>query len=270
MLTLRAEVALNGLTPEDVDVEAIYGSVDADDQLSDVRGRVAEGRRVRRRVVPVRGRRAAAAHRVTGLYRARPAAGMTCWRLLRNWAWWPRHNRRRAQGAGPSGAERARMAVAARAGLVLVCRSSRLAFRSSTSDLAASVPPSGQFGSGGGSVGRIARSFAMFKASLRVLNTRKELVIFPVLSGIATLILAAGFLVPGLLASRHSLDNGDQLQPVSYVVLTMSPLPAVSSFSYVPASVKPIGSGHERRPLAPSPRLRAVMCTHLHCCGLEG
>ena len=58
----------------------------------------------------------------------------------------------------------------------------------------------------------------MFKASLRVLNTRKELVIFPILSGIATLILAAGFLVPGLLASRHSLDNGDQLQPVSYVV----------------------------------------------------
>jgi len=36
MLTLRAEVALNGLTPEDVDVEAIYGSVDADDQLSEV------------------------------------------------------------------------------------------------------------------------------------------------------------------------------------------------------------------------------------------
>ena len=36
MLTLRAEVALNGLTPDDVDVEAVYGSVDADDQLSEV------------------------------------------------------------------------------------------------------------------------------------------------------------------------------------------------------------------------------------------
>jgi hypothetical protein len=65
---------------------------------------------------------------------------------------------------------------------------------------------------------RIARSFEMFKASLRVLNTRKELVLFPVLSGAATLIVAAGFLVPGLLASRDSLDAGDKLQPASYVI----------------------------------------------------
>ena len=47
----------------------------------------------------------------------------------------------------------------------------------------------------------------MFKASLRVLNTSKELVLFTVQSGIATQILAAGFIVTGLLASRHSLDN---------------------------------------------------------------
>ena len=40
----------------------------------------------------------------------------------------------------------------------------------------------------------------MFKASLRVLSTRKELALFPVLSGIATLIVAAGFAVPALLA----------------------------------------------------------------------
>jgi hypothetical protein len=58
----------------------------------------------------------------------------------------------------------------------------------------------------------------MFKASLRVLNTRRELVLFPVLSGIATLIVAAGFLVPALLASRHSTDAGDGLQPISYVL----------------------------------------------------
>jgi starch phosphorylase len=32
-LTLRAEVALNGLTPPDVCVEAVYGSVDVDDRL---------------------------------------------------------------------------------------------------------------------------------------------------------------------------------------------------------------------------------------------
>ena len=35
VLTLRAEVTLNGLQPEDVDVEAVYGSVDGDDTLTD-------------------------------------------------------------------------------------------------------------------------------------------------------------------------------------------------------------------------------------------
>jgi hypothetical protein len=65
---------------------------------------------------------------------------------------------------------------------------------------------------------RIARSWAMFKASLRVLNTRRELVLFPVLSGIATLIVAAGFAVPALLASRHSTDAGNGLEPISYVL----------------------------------------------------
>jgi starch phosphorylase len=34
-LSLRAEVALNGLTPEDVQVEAVYGSVDVDDRLTE-------------------------------------------------------------------------------------------------------------------------------------------------------------------------------------------------------------------------------------------
>ena len=35
-LTLRAEVALGGLAPEDVSVEAVYGAADADDRLTDV------------------------------------------------------------------------------------------------------------------------------------------------------------------------------------------------------------------------------------------
>jgi hypothetical protein len=65
---------------------------------------------------------------------------------------------------------------------------------------------------------RIARSWAMFKASWRVLSTRKELALFPVLSGIATLIVAAGFAAPALLASRHSIDAGTGLRPVSYVL----------------------------------------------------
>jgi starch phosphorylase len=36
VLTLRAEVALNGLSPDDVSVQAVYGGVDADDRLTDV------------------------------------------------------------------------------------------------------------------------------------------------------------------------------------------------------------------------------------------
>ncbi|SOD73347.1 starch phosphorylase [Jatrophihabitans sp. GAS493] len=36
VLRLRAEVGLNGLAPEDVDVQAVYGSVDAEDRLVDV------------------------------------------------------------------------------------------------------------------------------------------------------------------------------------------------------------------------------------------
>ncbi|WP_375489152.1 alpha-glucan family phosphorylase [uncultured Jatrophihabitans sp.] len=35
-LTLRAEVALGGLAPDDVDVEAVYGGVDAEDRLTDI------------------------------------------------------------------------------------------------------------------------------------------------------------------------------------------------------------------------------------------
>jgi starch phosphorylase len=36
VLHLRAEVALNGLTPDDVDVSAVYGTADDEDRLSDV------------------------------------------------------------------------------------------------------------------------------------------------------------------------------------------------------------------------------------------
>jgi glycogen phosphorylase len=36
VLTLRAEVALNGLSPDDVDVEAVFGSVDTEDSLTDI------------------------------------------------------------------------------------------------------------------------------------------------------------------------------------------------------------------------------------------
>jgi starch phosphorylase len=35
-LTLRAEIALGGLQPDDVEVQAVYGTVDPDDRLADV------------------------------------------------------------------------------------------------------------------------------------------------------------------------------------------------------------------------------------------
>jgi starch phosphorylase len=35
-LHLRAEVALNGLSPAEVDVQAVYGGIDAEDRLVDV------------------------------------------------------------------------------------------------------------------------------------------------------------------------------------------------------------------------------------------
>jgi starch phosphorylase len=38
-LALRAEVALGGLTPDDVVVEVVYGAADADDRLTDVSAR---------------------------------------------------------------------------------------------------------------------------------------------------------------------------------------------------------------------------------------
>jgi starch phosphorylase len=41
-LMLRAEVALGGLTPDDVQVQAVYGTVDSDDRLTDVRTNVLE------------------------------------------------------------------------------------------------------------------------------------------------------------------------------------------------------------------------------------
>ena len=37
VLTLRTEITLNGLTPDDVDVQAVFGSVDVDDRLTDIR-----------------------------------------------------------------------------------------------------------------------------------------------------------------------------------------------------------------------------------------
>jgi hypothetical protein len=47
-------------------------------------------------------------------------------------------------------------------------------------------------------MGRFARSWQMFKASWRVLRSRKELAVFPVLAGVAELVVAIVFLTPAV------------------------------------------------------------------------
>lgn len=47
-------------------------------------------------------------------------------------------------------------------------------------------------------MGRFSRSWQMFKASWRVLRSRRELVVFPLLSGVASLFVAVVFLTPAL------------------------------------------------------------------------
>ena len=56
-------------------------------------------------------------------------------------------------------------------------------------------------------MGRFARSWQIFKASWRVLRSRKELAVFPLLSGLATLVVAASFLTPALFTIRDSASD---------------------------------------------------------------
>lgn len=58
---------------------------------------------------------------------------------------------------------------------------------------------------------RIARSFRLLRESLRVLRRDKELVLMPFLGGVASLLLAAGFLLPLFLAGRG--HPGERLSP---------------------------------------------------------
>ncbi len=63
--------------------------------------------------------------------------------------------------------------------------------------------------------GRISRSWTLVKASAAVLRSDKELLLFPVISAIATLLVAATFLVP-VLGLR--LFEGGQIGPLGAVV----------------------------------------------------
>ncbi|MFD8500585.1 DUF6159 family protein [Amycolatopsis sp. NPDC059657] len=69
-------------------------------------------------------------------------------------------------------------------------------------------------------MGRLARSLALFKASLSVLRSRKELVTFPVLSIVGGLLVAAVFLVPAVFVSRGTLEH-DRVAAGSWVLLAL-------------------------------------------------
>jgi hypothetical protein len=55
--------------------------------------------------------------------------------------------------------------------------------------------------------GRISNSFALVKASARVLQLDKELMVFPLMSGIATLLVIASFITPIFLVGPELFDS---------------------------------------------------------------
>ncbi|HET8764449.1 MAG TPA: DUF6159 family protein, partial [Rhodanobacter sp.] len=71
-------------------------------------------------------------------------------------------------------------------------------------------------------MGKFARSWALAKASMDVLRADKELLVFPLVSSIVTLVVAASFLLPVALAliGHHGGDfDGRRFAPGYYAVL---------------------------------------------------
>ncbi|MBD8881856.1 hypothetical protein IHE49_15320 [Rhodanobacter sp. 7MK24] len=70
--------------------------------------------------------------------------------------------------------------------------------------------------------GKFARSWALMKASAGVLRSDKSLLLFPLLSGLCSIVVAASFLVPVMLAlvGHHGGDlDGRRFAPGYYVML---------------------------------------------------
>lgn len=65
--------------------------------------------------------------------------------------------------------------------------------------------------------GRISNSFALVKASARVLQLDKELMVFPLMSGIATILVVASFIAPIFLIGPEMFD-GDSPSYSAYVL----------------------------------------------------
>lgn len=71
--------------------------------------------------------------------------------------------------------------------------------------------------------GKIARSWALLKASAAVLHSDKSLLLFPLLSGLCTLVVAASFLIPVGVMTMGSGLAGPEVQagmsPATYLLL---------------------------------------------------
>ena len=67
-------------------------------------------------------------------------------------------------------------------------------------------------------MGRFQNSLALAKASLRVLRDDKQLTLLPLLSGVATLIVAASFFIPAALIAHNGATGGFSMQPLDWVL----------------------------------------------------
>ncbi|MRR29510.1 hypothetical protein EG834_04075, partial [bacterium] len=65
----------------------------------------------------------------------------------------------------------------------------------------------------------IGNSWSLIKSSAKVLEADRELIVFPILSGIAVLLLTAVFFVPMLLVGYFGRMANQGLQVVDYLIL---------------------------------------------------
>lgn len=90
-------------------------------------------------------------------------------------------------------------------------------------------------------MGRISNSIQLAKASWQVLTSDKELLILPVISGIASVVAAATFIVP--LLATSDLEEGS-MTPVGYVVLFL--MYAVLAYITIFFNAALVSAAHER------------------------
>ena len=67
-------------------------------------------------------------------------------------------------------------------------------------------------------MGRFQNSLALAKASLQVLRDDKQLTLLPLLSGIATIVVAASFFIPAALVAHDGATGGFTMQPLDWVL----------------------------------------------------